>query len=424
MRGFAPIFAIIAVAVVVLVGGIFAYNAQRIFPQKSGNYDDQFNLKQKGKGSNGLSREEGKSNGLFGTCEGGGTTKLNTFPIDPKDIELIVPMGRVQDSHVTPTDHQYIIPNGTKGGSLITDEPEKYPILAPADGFIVNVELFKEPVENDYKKDPYANNYLVVFEHSCDFYTRLIHIDTLSDKVNSQIKYDNPNSQHPYARTRIAVREGEIIGTVGPHSFDFQIMDTTKPVKNILSPKNIDSWTFVTVDTFDYVSDSLRAQLLAKNLRKKEPLGGKVDYDQEGTLLGNWFKVGRDPDKREEYWTQNLSIVYDHLDESQIRISLGDFGGYPKAFGVKGNIPDPKDVTKESGVVKYELYKFDYYEVSGKVWNSISYAPGLIAKNTADLAGTVLFELTNDGKLKVETFPGQSAQKVSGFSAKALVYER
>lgn len=80
-----------------------------------------------------------------------------------------------------------------------------------------------------------------------------------------------------------------MIGTAGPHSFDFQIMDTTKQDKNILSPQNIDSWTSVTVDTF-----------------------GKVGYDKAGTLIGNWFRVGRDKNNRDEYWTENLSIVYDH----------------------------------------------------------------------------------------------------------------
>lgn len=92
---------------------------------------------------------------------------------------------------------------------------------------------------------------------------------------------------------RIKVKEGDVIGTVGPHSFDFQIMDTTKKSNDILSPQNIDPWTSVTVDSFDYVSESLKNELLQKNLRKNPPLGGRVGYDKEGTILGNWFKVGR-----------------------------------------------------------------------------------------------------------------------------------
>ena len=411
-NGFAPVIVIIILAVV-LVGGILLVNNR---PRPELNY-------QTGHEESG-NKQSGSGNGLYGKCEGAGTTKLSTFPLDPKDIELIIPMGRVQDSHVTPTDHQYIIPKETQGRSIITDNPEKYQIKAPFDGFIVNVELFKEPVESAYRKDPYANNYLVVFEYSCDYYTRLIHIDTLSDEVNSQVKFDDPNSQHPYANPRIAVSEGEVIGTVGPHSFDFQIMDTTSSDKSIISPENIDPWTSVTVDTFDYVSDSLRKDLLAKNIRTKEPLGGKVGYDMEGTILGNWFRVGRDKNERNEYWTQNLSIVYDHIDESQIRVSLGDFGGYPKAYGIKGNSPDPKDITKPSGLIKYELYKFDYYDSSGKLWDEISFVAGLVSKNTSEMAGVVLFELQAGGKLKVETFPGKSADQVSGFTSKAGMYER
>ncbi len=325
--------------------------------------------------------------GLFGQqCQGKGALTLNTFPLDPQNIELIVPMGRVQDSHVTPTDHQYIIPKGTTGGSLVSDNPQKYAIKAPADGYIINIELFKEPVEQAYRKDPYQNNYLIVFEHSCDFYTRFIHIDTLSERVLSSFTFRNPESQHPYAQARIPVKEGEVIGTVGPHSFDFQIMDMNKKNKNILSPDNIDSFSAYTVDTFDYLSGSLENELSQKNLRRKEPFGGKIGYDKRGTLLGNWFKVGRDKNQRDEYWTNNLSIVYDHIDESQIRVSLGNFSGYPKAFGVKGNAPPPEDIRKNSGIVKYELVTFDYHDRSGKIWDTIHYVPDLAARNTQELA--------------------------------------
>ncbi len=417
-KGFAPILAVVVISVLLLGGFVLFKNAPKdsISPGFRGD-------------EHGFSGQVGQ--GLFGKCEGSGTTKLNTFVLDTKDIELIVPMGRVQDSHVTPTDHQYIIPKGTKGDSFVTDEPEKYQIKAPFDGYITNIELFKETVEKDYRKDPYRDNYLVVFEYSCDYYVRLIHIDTLSENINSQVEFRDPSSQHPTANPRIVVKKGDVIGTVGPHTFDFQIMDTKNPDKNILKPENIDPWTSITVDTFDYISDPLKSQLLAKNLRTRPPLGGKVGYDKEGTLLGNWFRVGRDEhssptdkNERNEYWTNNLSIVYDHLDESQIRISLGNFDGYPKAFGVGGNAPDPKDINKNSGLVKYELYKFDYYKPDGGKWDIISFASGLTAKNTEELAGVVLFEIQKDGKLKVETFPGKTKDQVNAFTNNAKVYER
>jgi len=361
--------------------------------------------------------------GLFGQlCEGSGAIKLSTFPIATENIELIQPMGRVQDSHVTPTDHQYIIPKGTTGGSLVTDNPRKYEIRAPADGFIIQIELFKETVEEQYRKDPYQNNYLVLFEHSCDFYTRLIHIDTLSERVLGSFSFRNPESQHPYATARIPVKKGEVIGTVGSHSVDFQVMDTNSRNKNLISPDNIDFFSSYTVDTFDYLAEPLRGELLKKNLTTALPLGGKIGYDIDGKISGNWFLQGRDKN-RPDYWVNNLSIVYDHLDPTQIRISFGDFAGYPKAFGVKGNIPDPANIVVSSGIVKYELVTFDYYGNGGK-WDTIHLAQNLVARNNSEIAGTALFELLEPKKLKVEVFPGKTLAEVEGFTTAVKTYER
>lgn len=361
--------------------------------------------------------------GLFGEkCEGAGDFELKTFPLDPANIEFIQPMGRVQDSHVTPTNHEYIAASGAVGGSFVTSEPKKYQVRAPADGYIIHVELFKEPIEAQYRDQPYRDNYLVVFEHTCDFYTRLIHIDTLSDRVLSLFKFPDPASQHPYASTRISVKEGEVIGTVGPHSFDFQIISALKKNPHIINPQQLEEISQYTVDTFEYLAEPLRSALLGKNLTTKEPLGGTIAYDIPGRLAGNWFKVGRNRMKQ-DYWTDELSVVYDYLDPAQIRVSLGNFGGYPKAFGVRGNTPDPAAVGEDSGLIKYELVKFDYYSGQNR-WDGIHLAQNLVAKNAEEVAGVVLFQLLPDGKLKVEAFPGQTALPVTGFTSLALMYER
>lgn len=361
--------------------------------------------------------------GLFGQlCESSGSFKLDTFPMDASNIELIQPMGRVQDSHVTPTDHQYVVPLGTKSGSLVTDNPKKYEIKSPADGYVIQIELFKEPVEEQYRSQEYRNNYLVLFEHSCDFYTRLIHIDTLSDRVNKSFSFRDPESQHPFATTRIPVKKGEVIGTIGSHSFDFQIMDSDYKIKNLISPKNIDFFSAYTVDTFDYLAEPLRSKLLKKNLITTPPLGGKIGYDIDGRLIGNWFLVGRSS-ARENYWVNNLSIVYDHLDPTQIRVSFGNFGGNFKAYGVKGNAPDPATIGVDSGMLKYELSSFDYYSGNTR-WDTIHFAQNLVARNNNDVVGVALFQLIEPRKLKMEAFPGKTAASVSGFTSAAKIYER
>ncbi len=48
----------------------------------------------------------------------------------------------------------------------------------------------------------------------------------------------------------------------------------------------------LTVDTFDYFDEPVKSQLLAKSLRIALPVGGKIDYDIDGKLIGNWFREG------------------------------------------------------------------------------------------------------------------------------------
>ena len=348
---------------------------------------------------------------------------LNVFPLAPEQIETIIPMGRVQDSHVTPTDHQYVIPMGTKGGSLVTDEPGRYQVISPADGAIVHLEIFKEPVEESYRSQPYSDNYLVEIEHGCGVSTRMIHLDTVRKDIMDKMQWMEWESQHPYARGRVPVEEGETIGTVGPHSFDFMVVDTRVTLPGFIVPSrysgNSEPWKTHVVDTFDYLAEPMRSALLAKSLKRTEPYGGKLDYDVDGTLLGNWYRRGAG--EQWEYWKDELSVVYDHLDTTQIRISLGDYDGYPKVFAVHGNAPDPASVGVGE-TIAYELQPFEYY-VGEQRWDGIHHAEGIVARNLGESRGFVLFEMSDSRTLTVETFP-RAASAPLAFTSAAQVYER
>ena len=217
---------------------------------------------------------------------------------------------------------------------------------------------------------------------------------------------------------------------VGARSFDFYVTDTEVDL-DYINPEHYSGhfqpWKTHVVDTFDYLEEPLRSQLLEKNIRKTEPYGGKIDFDIDGTLTGNWY-LDWDPEKIEEviweYWTKEISIVYDHIDPSQIRVSLGDFGGYPRAQGVLGNKPDPSSIGVEEGMIKYELVKFDYFDEDGNSWNALNYADGVYAKNNDEVQGVVLFQLMEPRKLKVEVFPYVNPLEVIEFTDNALIYER
>lgn len=104
---------------------------------------------------------------------------------------------------------------------------------------------------------------------------------------------------------------------------------------------------------------------------------------------------------------------------------MGYFGGRPGAFGVKENRPDPAGVDVKTGLVKYAVVSFNHFDKRGNIWNGLSFAEGLKARNNEeDVKGVVLFQLIEDRKLKIEAFPYVKPSQVAGFTDSAVVYVR
>ncbi|MEK6949354.1 MAG: hypothetical protein AABX34_03975 [Nanoarchaeota archaeon] len=346
-------------------------------------------------------------------CEGTGSRMLGASPIDLEELQKILPMGIMSSVHITPTDHQYFHTLGYFGPSDDKTNLDRFNVYAPADGYIVDIEFHED--------------HRIVIEHSCTFYTIFIHVDKIADKILSSIKKDDGDIK-THVWPRIPVKEGEIIGTVGIGKFDFSVVDESVTLQGFVNPQTYEGepWKIHTVDTFDYYDEPLKSRLLEKNVRNVEPLGGKIDYDIDGRLIGNWFKQNTNGYKGAgnwNYWTSHLSVVYDALDTSHIEVSIGDFGGEGRQYGVKGNAPKPEDVSVGTGIVKYELVPYDYYS-DNKKWDGIEFAENIEARNTEDIRGVALFQLTGDRKLKAEFFPNKKGSEANGFTGNALIYER
>lgn len=346
-------------------------------------------------------------------CEGTGSRMLGASPIALEDLQKILPMGIMSSVHITPTDHQYWHTVGYFGPSDDKTNLDRFKVYAPADGYIVDIEFHED--------------HRVVIEHSCNFYTIFIHVDKLADKVLSSIKKEDGDIK-THVWPRIPVKEGEVIGTIGIGKLDFSVIDEGVNLQGFADAEKYkdEPWKIHTVDTFDYYDEPLKSRLLEKNVRNAEPLGGKIDYDIDGRLIGNWFKENTKGYKglgNWNYWTSHLSIVYDAFDTSHIEVSIGDFDGEGRQYGVKGNAPKPEDVGTETGIVKYELVPYDYY-TNNKKWDGIEFAKGVEARNTDDVRGVALFQLTGDRKLKAEFFPNKKGSEVNGFTGNALIYER
>lgn len=348
-----------------------------------------------------------------GKAVGKGPVKLATFPLKVEDIRQVLPMGMMVGGHVTPSDHLYIVPKDPKA------DDDHYEVLAVADGFIVQIQ--RPPAGNpDPAVTRKAGEYKLVLEHSASCWSYLGLINSLDPAVAKAVGEIKPG---PFVAVRIPVKAGQVIGkTGGGHSFDFALVDTAvtrKGFANAEQFRNRDPWKPHTVDPFDYLDKPLKDTLLALNPRTAEPRGGRIDYDTDGRLVGNWYKEKTGGyaglNKRLDYWVGHLTVAYHHIDPSVVIVSVGDFDGKPRQFGVVGNGPDPAKVSAKDGAVKYEL-QYAPIDNSGRRTE--------LPRELRGARGVLLVELLDGSKLKVEVFPGKVAKDVTGFTAAATTYER
>ncbi len=369
-----------------------------------------------------------------GQATGDGPVKLKSFPLRIDDIGYIIPLGNMQSGHTTPSDHLYFVPKGatnqsrasTRGQGPRTDDRDfsrLYDVVAAADGFIVALQWRPNPQGGQAKYDP------TVFDRAVDLKVFIEHSAKVWSYVDHLVEVDAAIMKHvpgglqpgPPAHVRIPVKAGQVIGKIGNQTFDFALIDTATTRNGFVRPEQFlkrDPWKPHTVDPFDYVEEPLRGQLLAKNARKVPPFGGRIDYDIDGKLVGNWFEVGTGGyaglNRRIDYWVGHLSIVYHHLDPKIVVISIGNYAGRAAQFWVNHNQPDPATIGEQAGVVKYEL-------IHGQLSSN-----GQLQRrqDTDQVQGTALAQLLPGRKLKFEAFPGKTGDQVNGFTGDARIYER
>jgi len=127
-----------------------------------------------------------------------------------------------------------------------------------------------------------------------------------------------------------------------------------------------------------------------------------------------------------EYWKGHLAFVYHHIDPRFVRVSIGNYNGQATQFNVKGNAPDPAAVSAATGLVKWELVPWTYYNSrTGKDWDRTKWEDNLTARNhDMNVMGTVLVQMIGDRTIRFEAFPGRKASQVAGFDDRGIMYER
>lgn len=343
----------------------------------------------------------------------GGPVQLTHSPMAIADLDVINPMGLAIFEHVTPADHLYLWPANRSSA------PGTYPVYAPGSGVITLIQ-HRASFEGDGGQRQVRNDYRIVFEHSGTVYSYYDLVDVMDPAILAQIPGGVPTGGS--VRTRVPVTGGQLIGRIGGRTLDFAVLDLERPDPGFLTPDFYasESWKVFTIDAFEAFEPAVRQQMLTKATRAVAPRGGKIGYDRAGRLVGNWFLAGTNGysgatgGNGRSYWTGHLSIAYHYIDADKIVLSFGEYAGGPASqFGVKGNAPMPDGVTPASGIVKYELIRMGLID-GPRPFEGISGA----------VQGTVLLEVLEGERLRMEIFPGKTAAEAGGFTAAARIYER
>ena len=390
-----------------------------------------------------------------------GNNKLTSPPLSLESSYTIEPMGRMSglSGHLTPTDHLYLYVD------IVNDE--MHDVLAVASGYIIQIDRWFDQEG--------IGEYRMVFEHSCTLFSYYIHIQEIHPDILKESGKLSPGSS---SFKRIQVDSGQAIGRVGKlksyqHIFnqsnlDFAVIDTEITLPGFIIPSHYtpEPWKVHTVDPFDYYDEPLRSQLLKRNYRDADPKGGKIDFDIDGKLVGNWFLDGTDDysakgvigkskaewnniygrdmgectteywDIQEglignvpcNYWAGHLTFAYDHIIPDQIRISMGIFWDAEDErsppWGIKNNSPDPKSINPESGLIIYDLINVEpvmYPELftSGSLMINDYYSD-----ESTKTIGILLVQMIDNQTITVEVFFGKSSEEITGFSEEARIYRR
>jgi hypothetical protein len=354
------------------------------------------------------------SNGIEDT-KNSNFVAFNYPPFDLEKVAFILPMGGMTGAHVTPIDHQYYV---SYDFNLGNDAAVDIDVYSPADGIVTSIQHMSVAAGDS----PIAvDDFRLVIQHTSTISSIYIHVDELSDKLAAV----DPGLGE-YANVNVEVSAGEVIGRYGG-SVDYNIVDEDVEL-SFVNPESyeVEPWKIHCPDPFVYFNESIKRKLVEKCLRSQDPSGGKICYDVDGRLVGTWFEEGTngyggvDPDR---YWVGHLSIVYDSIDPDTIVISIGTFIDTAEQFGVKGNSPDPVNISIDDELVIYELVDFEYVK-NDTTWDRNSLVKGLRMQNGEYVQGVILLQLIEYRKLKVEIFPRKTADDISGFTDNFKFYVR
>jgi len=339
---------------------------------------------------------------------GQGSIYFDTIPLDENDFYGINPLGSVSGGdHTFPTDH----------GAFHWNNPDSYPplynVVSPAYGIITEIRYTQYDWPAGSGQSGKYNDYRVRIEHTNNFWSFIGHISELDESILSQAGDLTVNGDTKFMDNPIFVEKGQIIGKTGGRpeaqtSLIWWIIDDDVTL-NYVDPDRYNHFQHA-VHFIERCQDDLASDLKQKirssepyeYTRTANPVTGKVDFDESGKLVGNWFNENVNPNDPMADYQYHLSFVYDMWDPSKIVIGVGGTLDISATVYQAVESPtDPSDVALSSGQIIYKLTELEQF-----------------GSDTA----TILVELVEDEKIKVEGFSGH--QSNPSFTGNAQYYIR
>ena len=345
-------------------------------------------------------------------CVGSGSSKLSAYPLSLDEINFIHPLGALNSNHITPTSHTLVVPKI----NIVAD------IRVPNDGFIVKMQDRGS-----------SSGIRYIIEITCDFYVILDHVLDPPDSILTVIGDNAKSAASDTLFTRIPVSVGALLGRhPDGRYFDLTVVDLSRGetdgyVRNesYYSGETGEPSKLFERDQFEYFDEPLRSALMDKSLRTVAPRGGTFIYDIDGTAQGNWFRQGTRFLFPNWSTVNHLALVTDPIDPSQLRVSIGDGFNNDEPmgtqWGVTGDEPDFSEVTTASGSMAFELRKLNRCDRSAPPDSRL---PEFYSQCSQQEAGTLLIQLLEDQRLRVEVFFDVSPASRPTFTENARVYVR
>jgi len=301
-------------------------------------------------------------------------------PIDVSSLIYITPLGAMAPwGHTLPTDHVYFYHHA--GNQPYTPVP----IYAPAAGRIEGISNGRIDVRVD----------------------------------NIFLYWIGPLALADGIAVGARVEAGTLLGHHSTFpAFDFAVLRSTLRL-NFVNPLRYGRDTLTSDGPVQYFDEPVRSAIIAKVKRTGGEIDGRIDYDVDGTLSGNWFAEdlpvevsGRGGE--EYYGVRKLAFARDVFSPERQRISIGGLG-FTGLWAVPATSPDFTSVTPASGLTTFRLMAVGEPQ-----------APPIDSQ-----AGWLLVELLDAGHLRIEAFPlpfpvpvAAAPASPKAFSAKAEMYLR